>query len=214
MHASRIPLPFHKHFIHPLLSCWMKISTQILVQCIISPMTWPTLISQPRNMLVATKLEWVMDQVCILATMFQLLYLHVVVILFSNNFFYFLIFAKTYSRLVNLPLIILCVLSFTLLTFSSRIVKSEPFFIKDHLNDGMHQFFLSSFSSPIKQVLVGERTTPHRHRRLGHPTFRIVHHVWLKFTLSVSPNKSPSSCSACLQSKSHQLPFPSSSSIS
>lgn len=51
------------------------------------------------------------------------------------------------------------------------------------------------------------------HSRLGHPSSVIVQHVLSKNKLSYEPS-SESVCDACQQAKSHQLPYPISTSIS
>ena len=57
-------------------------------------------------------------------------------------------------------------------------------------------------------AFVGERTSPTQwHSRLGHPAFRIVHHVLSKFDLPVISSKTITPCSACFSSKSKQLSF-------
>jgi hypothetical protein len=65
------------------------------------------------------------------------------------------------------------------------------------------------------QAMVGEHMSQaHWHRRLGHPAFRTVCRILSQFGLFFSSNKSAALCSTCLQSKSHQLAFPSSNSVS
>jgi hypothetical protein len=62
------------------------------------------------------------------------------------------------------------------------------------------------FSSP--RALVGERTSLTKwHSRLGHPAFRLVSSFISRFGLPIIGNKSEPACSACLSSKSKQLPF-------
>jgi hypothetical protein len=81
------------------------------------------------------------------------------------------------------------------------------------LSNGLYQFQPSTIIMSTPQAMVGQRTTQaHWHCRLGHPAFRTVRHILSQFGLPVpvSSNKSAVLCSACLQSKSHQLAFPSS----
>jgi hypothetical protein len=58
---------------------------------------------------------------------------------------------------------------------------------------------------------MGERASVSAwHSQLGHPALKVVRQVLSSFQLLVSTNKSYSPCSACLGSKSTQLPFPTS----
>lgn len=53
------------------------------------------------------------------------------------------------------------------------------------------------------------------HSRLGHPSYAIVHRVSSKNNLPCSTKEFVESvCDACQQGKSHQLPYPKSSSVS
>jgi hypothetical protein len=45
------------------------------------------------------------------------------------------------------------------------------------------------------------------HKRLGHPSFKIVRNLVNHFFLPVAPNKMNSLCSSCSINKAHQLPF-------
>jgi transposase InsO family protein len=75
--------------------------------------------------------------------------------------------------------------------------------------DGLYPFpLLPSKDSIPPTALFGERTSIHQwHSRLGHPAFRVVAQIISKFGIPVTSNKSNFSCSACLSSKSKQLPF-------
>jgi hypothetical protein len=76
--------------------------------------------------------------------------------------------------------------------------------------DGLYPFpLLPSKASSTPTALFGERTSIHQwHSRLGHPAFRVVAQIISKFCLPIVSTKSDFSCSACLSSKSKQLPFP------
>jgi histone deacetylase 1/2 len=52
------------------------------------------------------------------------------------------------------------------------------------------------------------------HSRLGHPSVSVVKQVVNKFGLPCSESSNESVCNACQQAKSHQLPFPVSTSVS
>jgi hypothetical protein len=78
-------------------------------------------------------------------------------------------------------------------------------------NQGLYPFF-SSFNKTDPSALVGERVSMSQwHSRMGHPAFKVVRQVLNSFQLPLSSNKNSFPCSACLSSKSTQLPFPSSS---
>jgi hypothetical protein len=91
------------------------------------------------------------------------------------------------------------------------------FFLKNHRsgkvllrgpnNHGLYQFPPTS-NKPCPSVLVGERISlPQWHFRLGHPAFKLVHHVLSSFNLPVLSTKHSEMCPACLSSKSKQLSF-------
>ena len=75
--------------------------------------------------------------------------------------------------------------------------------------DGLYLFPLIFNKIPSSCFpFVGECTSPNQwHSRLGHPAFKVVHHVSSRFSLPFSSNKTVHSCSACFSSKSKQLPF-------
>jgi histone deacetylase 1/2 len=52
------------------------------------------------------------------------------------------------------------------------------------------------------------------HRRLGHPSLFVVQQVLRKLQLSHSPEINPYVCDSCQLAKSHQLPYPISTSVS
>uniref|UniRef100_A0A2N9HTS2 Reverse transcriptase Ty1/copia-type domain-containing protein n=1 Tax=Fagus sylvatica TaxID=28930 RepID=A0A2N9HTS2_FAGSY len=123
---------------------------------------------------------------------------------------------------------LISVKKFTKDTNTSMEFHPSYFLVKDRLQgrpllqgrskDGLYHFptttnkgCSSTFNSSTTAFL-GERTSLHQwHSRLGHPAFRIVSAVVSRFGLPVSSNKNEQFCSACLSSKSKQLPFPSSS---
>jgi len=96
------------------------------------------------------------------------------------------------------------------------------FFVKDRAtrkilfhglsNHGLYSIPPSSVINkphiPAKMAMVGERTSLSSwHSRLGHPAFQVVRRLLSSLQLPVISNKSSESCTACLRSKSHQLPF-------
>jgi histone deacetylase 1/2 len=52
------------------------------------------------------------------------------------------------------------------------------------------------------------------HRRLGHPSSGVVHQVLRDNEIPFSESNKESVCDACQMAKSHQLPYPKSSSVS
>jgi hypothetical protein len=52
------------------------------------------------------------------------------------------------------------------------------------------------------------------HRRLGHPSSFVVQQVLRKNNISYSPEINPYICDSCQLAKSHQLPYPVSTSVS
>uniref|UniRef100_A0A2N9J5B9 Integrase catalytic domain-containing protein n=1 Tax=Fagus sylvatica TaxID=28930 RepID=A0A2N9J5B9_FAGSY len=73
-------------------------------------------------------------------------------------------------------------------------------------SNGLYSFSSAKPHSPPSAFL-GERTSIDGwHSRLGHPAFPVVSRIVSRFGLPAS-NKGHSSCSACLSSKSKQLPF-------
>jgi hypothetical protein len=77
-------------------------------------------------------------------------------------------------------------------------------------NNGIYTFPTSAVASSSKKVAnVHERTSIDGwHKRLGHPSFKIVHHLVKNFSLPISSNKTLSSlCHSCSINKAHQQPF-------
>ncbi|WVZ95434.1 LOW QUALITY PROTEIN: hypothetical protein U9M48_041200 [Paspalum notatum var. saurae] len=75
---------------------------------------------------------------------------------------------------------------------------------------------LPSAPSSTKHILgVNKPSVDRWHHRLGHPTFPIVQKVIRNYRLPCQvESRSDSVCDACQQAKSHQLPYPKSSSVS
>jgi hypothetical protein len=77
-------------------------------------------------------------------------------------------------------------------------------------NNGIYTFPASTVASSSKKVAnVHERTSIDGwHKRLGHPSLKIVHHLVKNFSLPISSNKTLSSlCHSCSINKAHQQPF-------
>ncbi|WVZ94115.1 hypothetical protein U9M48_040051 [Paspalum notatum var. saurae] len=73
----------------------------------------------------------------------------------------------------------------------------------------------SSLSSSRQVFGVNKPSTSRWHSRLGHPAIPVVKHVLRKFNLPVSSDLSHELvCDPCQQAKSHQLPYPKSTSMS
>jgi len=83
------------------------------------------------------------------------------------------------------------------------------------LKNGLYQLFPSHVHPSTPQALIGEKSSSQCwHKRLGHPTLRIVNLILSKFQLPVSNKQALQPCTTCPQAKGHQLPFsPSTTSI-
>ena len=106
-------------------------------------------------------------------------------------------------------------------TDTNTLIEFHPthFFVKDRTTgkvllhrlskDGLYLFTPIFNKIPSSSfAFVGECTSPNQwHSRLGHPAFKVVHHVPSRFSLPFSSNKTVRSCSACFSSKSKQIPF-------
>jgi hypothetical protein len=80
---------------------------------------------------------------------------------------------------------------------------------------GLYHLSASSSSSHGQQVHgVIKSSSSLWHRRLGHPTSGVVHQVHGDNNISFSEANKESVCDACQKTKSHQLPYPKSSSVS
>jgi hypothetical protein len=64
-----------------------------------------------------------------------------------------------------------------------------------------------------KQVL-GVQSSSHWHRRLGHPSFVVVRKILQDNEILFSESNKELVCDACQKPKSHQLPYPTSTSVS
>lgn len=63
-------------------------------------------------------------------------------------------------------------------------------------------------SSPTMVANVYEWTSLDKwHKRLGHPSIKIVHNLVRHFSLPLYPNKNSSLCTSCSVNKSHQQLF-------
>jgi histone deacetylase 1/2 len=71
----------------------------------------------------------------------------------------------------------------------------------------------ASPQSMQKQVL-GVQSSSHWHRRLGHPSYVVVRKILHDNKISFSESNKELVCDACQKSKSHQLPYPTSTSLS
>uniref|UniRef100_A0A8R7TQI2 GAG-pre-integrase domain-containing protein n=1 Tax=Triticum urartu TaxID=4572 RepID=A0A8R7TQI2_TRIUA len=80
---------------------------------------------------------------------------------------------------------------------------------------GLYRLMSSSSSSASNKqaYLVTKPSSAKWHSRLGHPSSAIVRHVLRKNKLSYEPSVE-SVCDPCQQAKSHQLPYPISTSVS
>jgi histone deacetylase 1/2 len=69
-------------------------------------------------------------------------------------------------------------------------------------------------SSPNKHALSTRSPSAQWHARLGHPSSSIVQQILSSNKISVSDKHDESVCDACQKGKSHQLPYPKSTSVS
>ena len=85
---------------------------------------------------------------------------------------------------------------------------SGAILLKGACNNGIYTFSESIVASK-KVANVHERTSIDGwHKRLGHPSIKIVHHLVKIFSLPISSTKTLSSlCHSCSISKAHQHPF-------
>ena len=85
---------------------------------------------------------------------------------------------------------------------------SGAILLKGACNNGIYTF-LESIVASKKVANVHERTSIDGwHKRLGHPSIKIVHHLVKNFSLSISSTKTLSSlCHSCSINKAHQQPF-------
>ena len=85
--------------------------------------------------------------------------------------------------------------------------RSKRLLLHGPNSHGLYQF--PSFKNPPSpSTLIGERVSlPQWHSRLGHPSLKLVKKIISSFQLPVSNSKVTDPCSACLSSKSKQLPF-------
>ena len=85
---------------------------------------------------------------------------------------------------------------------------SGAILLKGACNNGIYTFPESIVASK-KVANVQEQTSIDGwHKRLGHPSIKIVHHLVKKFSLPISSTKTLSSlCHSCSINKAHQQPF-------
>jgi histone deacetylase 1/2 len=78
--------------------------------------------------------------------------------------------------------------------------------------DGLYPLPPSSSSS--RRQAFGIQSSSHWHRRLGHPSLVVVQQILRDNEIQFSESNKGSVCDACQKAKSHQLPYPKSSSVS
>jgi len=85
--------------------------------------------------------------------------------------------------------------------------RSKKLLLHGPNSHGLYQFPFFNNKSSLS-ILIGERVSfPQWHSRLGHPSLKLVRQILSSFQLPVSNSKVTDPCSACLSSKSKQLPF-------
>jgi len=99
--------------------------------------------------------------------------------------------------------------------FLVKDLKTRRVILRGRCVGGLYPLISSSSSSwSNKQAnIVTKLSTSRWHSRLGHPSSVIVRYVLSKNKLSYEPS-SESVCDPCQQAKSHQLPYPISTSVS
>ena len=113
------------------------------------------------------------------------------------------------------------------LTLDNRVfIEFHPFFflIKDQATrsvlfkgpcyDGLYPLVPFSTGSSKQVFLTIKPSSSTWHRRLGHPSSFVVQQVLRKHKISFSPEINPYICDSCQLAKSHQLPYPVSTSVS
>jgi histone deacetylase 1/2 len=93
---------------------------------------------------------------------------------------------------------------------------TENILLKGRCEGGLYPIVSSSSSSPSKQVFVITKPSTSRwHSRLGHPSHLVVDQILNKFCLPHTKESSVDTiCDSCQRAKSHQLPYPVSTSVS
>jgi hypothetical protein len=116
---------------------------------------------------------------------------------------------------IVLHLIITSSLRFILISFFIKDQESRKTLLQGRSKGGLYPLPHCSISSN-KQVLSARKVATSRwHSRLGHPSSSVVRYVLSKNSLpSFSDSSHESACDACQQAKSHQLPYPTSTSVS
>jgi hypothetical protein len=112
-----------------------------------------------------------------------------------------------------LHLITMCSLNFTPISFLLRIGTRVALYLGGPCRRGMYPL-LSTPASSKKVCGVNKVSLDRWHHRLGHPSFRIVERILRdhKLPCSFDLNKDVV-CDACQRAKSHQLPYPTSTSV-
>jgi hypothetical protein len=165
---------------------------------------------------VLTKSGWEMVKVCLSIILALLLCLLHVILFFLNNCCMSLLSAKIFCLSVNLLMITMYILSFTLPFLSSRTVEPGQSFTEVHLRTAFISCCLFPLLLHLHTLLLvkGLPLINGTNKRLGHPALRTVKHVISKFSLPAFSNKPNASCVSCQQAKAHQLPFSASTSVS
>jgi histone deacetylase 1/2 len=96
--------------------------------------------------------------------------------------------------------------------FSIKDQDTKKILLQGRSVGGLYPMPASSWS-PNKQAL-GVQSSSHWHRRLGHPSSAVVQKILRENNIPFSESNKESVCDACQKAKSHQLPYPKSSSES
>ena len=81
--------------------------------------------------------------------------------------------------------------------------------LKDECEDGVYPFpeHLPPNSKHVVAYIHERTTTDGWHKRLGHPSSKLVHHLIHAFSLPTNKNGNLSLCTSCSQNKTHRQPF-------
>jgi histone deacetylase 1/2 len=96
--------------------------------------------------------------------------------------------------------------------FSIKDQDTKKILLQGRSVGGLYPMPASSWSSN-KQAL-GVQSSSHWHRRLGHPSSAVVQKILRENNIPFRESNKESVCDACQKAKSHQLPYPKSSSES
>jgi hypothetical protein len=112
--------------------------------------------------------------------------------------------------------IIMLLLNIGLIHFFVKDQETKEVFLQGRCVKGLYPLPLLSTSSSLGHHVHGaaKNTSSLWHRCLGHPSSVVVHQVLHDNNILFSESNKESVCDACQMAKSHQLPYPKSTSVS